>query len=102
MTWAELSQGNMGQPLFVDPKRYIDNSPFYRADKIFTPLLLIHGHMDDGFTDAGKMFSALRRLSRPVELVVYHKGWHVIGEMQRDDHLDAAKRILDYFHRYLD
>lgn len=101
MTWAELSQGNMGQNLFEDPKRYIDNSPFYRADKIFTPLLLIHGQLDDAYTDAGKMFSALRRLHRPVEFVVYHKGWHVIREMKRDDHIDAAERLLDFFHRHL-
>ena len=101
MTWAEQSQGNMGQPLFDDPQRYIDNSPFYRADKIYTPLLLVHGGMDDGCMDAGKMFSALRRLNRPVELLIYNKGAHAIGDMQKKDHLDAAERILDYLHRYL-
>lgn len=102
MTWAELSQGRMGQPLFDDIHRYINNSPFYRADHIFTPLLLIHGRLDDAIQDAEKMFSALRHLDRPVELVIYHKGWHTFNSMQREDHLDAAQRILDFFHHHLD
>lgn len=102
ITWAELDQGNMGQNLYEDPIRYIENSPFYRADKIHTPLLLLHGRMDDAFTDAGKMFSALRRLNREAELVIYDKGHHTIHEMRQEDHLDAAKRILEFFHRYLD
>ena len=102
MTWAEQSQGRMEKYLFEDLSRYIDNSPFYRADKIFTPLLLIHGSLDvASYPDACKMFSALRRLDRSVELVVYKNGWHIINEMSQKDHLDASKRILDYFHRYL-
>jgi dipeptidyl aminopeptidase/acylaminoacyl peptidase len=102
MTWAELYQGNMGKPLFEDPSRYIENSPFYRADKIHTPLLLIHGLLDDAYPDATKMFSALKRLDRPVELVAYKHGHHTINDMQRKDHLDAATHILDFFHRHLD
>ncbi len=101
ITWAELSQGNMGLPLFDDPKRYIDNSPFYRADKIHTPILFIHGQMDDAYTDVGKMFSALRRLNRSAEIVIYHKGDHVIGSMRRDDHINAIERVLNYFQHHL-
>ena len=101
MSWAELSQGNMGQNLYEDLSRYIDNSPFYRADKIQTPLLIIHGKLDDAVTDAGKLFSALRRLKKEAELVLYEKGHHVIGEMRQEDHLDALKRILAFFHRHL-
>ncbi|MCE5318777.1 MAG: prolyl oligopeptidase family serine peptidase [Parachlamydia sp.] len=101
MSWAELSQGRMGKYLYDDPKRYLDNSPFYRADQIHTPLLLIHGKWDEAYQDATKLFSALRRLKRPVELAAYHKGHHIIGSMQRKDHLDAVSRILDFFEQNL-
>jgi dipeptidyl aminopeptidase/acylaminoacyl peptidase len=101
LTWAEASQGNMGMCLFDDPKRYMDNSPFYRANTIHTPLLLIHGQLDSAFEDAGKMFSALRRLNRSAELVTYRYGWHVFREMRREDHIHAIEQILSYFHDHL-
>lgn len=101
LTWAEVDQGNMGLSLFDDPQRYIHNSPFYRADKIYTPLLLIHGQLDDAFEDAGKMFSALRRLNRNAELVIYRNGGHVIGDMKKEDQIHAKEQILNYFHDHL-
>ncbi len=101
LLWAEADQGRMGVSLFEDPARYINNSPFYRADKISTPLLLIHGKLDGAYPEAGKMFSALKRLNKSVELVVYNKGEHLLNEMPRDDHIDAAKRIIDFFERHL-
>jgi dipeptidyl aminopeptidase/acylaminoacyl peptidase len=101
MTWAEADQGSMGLCLFEDRWRYIENSPFYRADKIHTPLLLIHGKFDDAATDAAKLFSALRRLKRPAELVIYNKGHHTLREMRLKDHKDAVLRILDFFNRHL-
>lgn len=101
MTWAECDQGSMGQSLFDDIYRYINNSPFYRADKIHTPLLLIHGGLDDAIQDAKKLFSALRRLNRYAELAIYHQGHHCIGNMRQKDHFDAVKRIFNFFHRHL-
>lgn len=102
MGWAENGQGRMGKSLFEDPLRYINNSPFYRADKIFTPLLLVHGCMDDDCVGACKMFSALRGLHRSVELISYRDGWHHMAKMKKKDHLHAVGHILDFFHQHLD
>ena len=44
--WSEKGQGRMGQPPWSDLRRYLDNSPYYRADRIRTPLLIIHGRED--------------------------------------------------------
>ena len=56
---AEKGQLRMGQPPWTDLRRYLDNSPYYRADRIRTPLLIIHGRQDHGpsVTGAEKMFS---------------------------------------------
>ena len=47
--------------------------PYYRADKIRTPLLMIHGESDDTcpVADAQKMFGALKRLGAKAQLAVY-------------------------------
>ncbi len=47
-----------------DFRRYLDNSPFYRADRIRTPVLLIHGQddLDCDVHKAERMFGALHRL----------------------------------------
>ncbi|MGH9198082.1 MAG: alpha/beta hydrolase family protein, partial [Acidimicrobiia bacterium] len=45
--WSETGQGRMGTHPWSDLRRYIANSPYYQADKIQTPLLLIHGEKDD-------------------------------------------------------
>jgi dipeptidyl aminopeptidase/acylaminoacyl peptidase len=44
--WSETGQGRMGTYPWADLNRYIANSPCYLADKMSTPLLLIHGESD--------------------------------------------------------
>lgn len=53
--------------------RYFNNSPYWLADKIHTPFLMVHGEKDETchVQEAKKMFTALKRLEREVQLAIY-------------------------------
>lgn len=69
------------------PDIYVDQSPLFRADRISTPLLLLHGDSDTNVPpgESDQLFTALKLLGRDVEYV------SVDGE----DHwiLDYPKRV---------
>jgi dipeptidyl aminopeptidase/acylaminoacyl peptidase len=92
----------MGQAPWSDPKRYLDNSPYYRADRIRTPLLIIHGREDGASParEAEMMFSGLRRLGRTAQLAVYEGEGHVITDWEPERAVDAADRVLSFLRRY--
>jgi len=101
--WSENGQGRMGQPPWNNLFRYIENSPYYLADKMHTPLLMIHGEQDEtcNVQEAGKLFTALKRLNREVELAIYPGDGHVIDNWKRSHAVDASKRILQFFDDHL-
>ena len=101
--YAEKGQGRMGQPPWSDLRRYLDNSPYYRADRIRTPLLIIHGREDRASpaTQAEMMFIGLRRLGRTAQLAVYEGEGHVISRWEPEHAVDAANRVLDFLRRYM-
>jgi dipeptidyl aminopeptidase/acylaminoacyl peptidase len=99
--WSEGGQARMGTHPWASMMRYLENSPYYRADKIVTPLLLVHGDEDMAYHDAQKLFSALRRLDRPVQLATYRGMGHVIYEWTRPNAVDAARRIVDFVRQHL-
>jgi dipeptidyl aminopeptidase/acylaminoacyl peptidase len=70
--WAEGGQGRMPTGPWGSAERYVKNSPVFFADRIHTPLLLIHGDQD--FVPIGQaeeMFSALNRLGKRVRFARY-------------------------------
>lgn len=92
--WAERGQGRMGLPPWRDPERYRRNSPLFYADRIGTPLMLIHGDLDLWpITQAEEMFTALYRLNKDAVLVRYWGEGHV---------LTSPANIQDYWHRIFD
>ncbi|PWT91140.1 MAG: hypothetical protein C5B54_05875, partial [Acidobacteria bacterium] len=103
INWSEQGQGRMGTHPWKDLTRYIENSPYYQADKIQTPLLLIHGGNDDTspVQDAEKMFVALQRLNKTAQLAVYDKEGHTINTWSLEKAVDATQRILDFLARYI-
>jgi len=99
--WSEAGQARMGTHPWANVMRYLENSPYYRADRIHTPLLLIHGDKDMAYHDAQKLFTALRRLDRPVQLATYAGMGHVIYEWTRPNAVDAARRIVGFVQDHL-
>ncbi|MHB1328691.1 MAG: alpha/beta hydrolase family protein, partial [Gemmatimonadales bacterium] len=99
--WLEGGQARMGTHPWANVRRYLDNSPYYQADKIFTPILLVHGDEDMAYHDAQKLFSALRRLDRPAQFASYAGQGHVIWEWKRSSAVDASRRIVDFLRRHL-
>ncbi len=101
LRWSEGGQGRMGTHPWADLRRYLDNSPYYQADKIETPLLLVHGDEDDAIGDARKMFTALERLGKTAQLAVYRGEGHVPREWSLANAADAARRIVEFLGRHL-
>lgn len=83
------------------PDLYVDQSPLFRADRIETPLLLLHGTADPNVPigESQQMYTALRILDKEVELVTFEGEAHWI--------LDYPKRklwwstILAWFDKHL-
>ena len=101
--WSEGGQGRMGTHPWANLERYVANSPYYQADKIHTPLLLIHGEKDGAcpVIEARKMFNALDRLDREAELAIYAGENHALGFWSLANEVDASERMLDFLSRHL-
>lgn len=102
-SYYETGQGRMGAHPWGDLKRYIDNSPYYQADKIQTPLMIVHGGNDYTcpVVDAERMFSAMNRLGKTAELAIYDKEGHTVEDWSLDKAIDVTKRILTFLETYL-
>ncbi len=80
---------------------YVEQSPLFNADKIHTPLLLIHG-MDDTNVPVGEsiqMFTALKILGRPVELIQVKGENHGITNYKR--RIQWNNSIFAWFAKWL-
>ncbi|HEX3235868.1 MAG TPA: prolyl oligopeptidase family serine peptidase [Gemmatimonadales bacterium] len=91
----------MGTHPWANLRRYIDNSPYYQADSIMTPLLIVHGDHDAAYHDGQKLFTALQRLGRPAEFASYAGQGHVIYEWTRAAAVDAARRMVAFYGKHL-
>lgn len=101
--WSETGQGRMGTHPWADLRRYLANSPYYQADKIHTPFLIIHGKKDDTCPVEGaeKMFNALKRLDRTAELALYDGEGHVPGDWSLVNAVDATQKMVDWLEKYV-
>jgi dipeptidyl aminopeptidase/acylaminoacyl peptidase len=97
----EQSQSRIGGTLWEKPMQYIENSPIFFADKVQTPLLMMHNDADGAvpWYQGIEFYMALRRLSKPVWMLNYNGQGH--GLTQRQDRTDFAKRLMQFFDHYL-
>ena len=68
-----------------NPDLFVKHSPLYNADKIHTPLLLLHGTVDTNVpTDQSQaIFTALKILGRPTAYVAVEDQNHYIGDFTK-------------------
>ena len=80
---------------------YVDQSPLYSADKITTPLLLLHGASDTNVPpgESFQLYTALKLLGREVEFIeVMDQDHHILNYSKR---IVWTKTILAWFDRWL-
>lgn len=97
----EKTQSRIGGTLWDKPLNYIENSPLFYANRITTPLLMMHNDADGAvpWYQGIEMFSALRRLNKPVWMLVYNGEDHNLT--QRHNARDLSIRMYQFFDHYL-
>ena len=80
---------------------YVDQSPLFNADKIHTPLLLLHGNADTNvpLIESLQMFTALKLLGREVALVEVSGENHHIQEYAKKEKWLATQ--MAWFQKWL-
>ena len=84
-----------------DRELFIEQSPIFHADKINTPLLLVHGDSDINVPkgESDQLFTALKMLGREVEYVqIVGQDHHIVDHGQRIVWNDT---ILSFLAKYL-
>ena len=99
----EHGQSRIGKSLWDEGglNLYIENSPVFKADKVETPLLIMHNDADGAvpWYQGIEYFSDLRRLNKPVWMLQYNKEAHNL--VQRRNCKDLSIRLQQFFDHYL-
>jgi dipeptidyl aminopeptidase/acylaminoacyl peptidase len=97
----EKTQSRIGQSLVEAPEKYIENSPVFFADRIETPMLIMHGDADGAvpWYQSIEMYLAMRRYNKDVIFLQYHDEPH--HPQKISNKLDYAIRMKEYFDYYL-
>lgn len=97
----ERTQSRIGEDLWSAREKYVANSPLFFADRINTPLLILHNDEDGAvpWYQGIELFVALRRLEKPAWMLNYNGNPHwVMGDHNRRD---FAIRMQQFFDHYL-
>lgn len=97
----EQGQSRIGRNLWEAPELYIANSPVFHADRVHTPLLIMHNDNDGAvpWYQGIEMFMALRRLQKPVWMLTYNGEEHNL--IERKNRKDITVRLQQFFDHYL-
>jgi len=96
-----FSMGYLWPDFFKERQRFIENSPKLYADKVMTPLLLMHNKGDRAvlFTEGLSFFYTLWKLGKRVWLLQYDNEDHTIEN--EANQLDFTIRMKQFFDHYL-
>ena len=97
----ETGQSRIGLPLNGATQAYLDNSAVFQAEKVTTPLLILHNDNDDAvpWQQGIELFLALRRHGKPAWLFNYNGEFH--GLRRRANQKDWSQRMGQFFDHYL-
>jgi dipeptidyl aminopeptidase/acylaminoacyl peptidase len=93
----EKTQSRIGATLWEKPQLYIENSPLFHLSKVQTPLAIMSNDADGAvpWYQGIELFTALRRLGRPVWLLNYNGEAHNLVE--RRNRKDIQIREQQFF-----
>lgn len=93
----EKTQSRIGATLWEKPNLYIENSPLFHLPKVTTPLVIMHNDADDAvpWYQGIELFTAMRRLDKPVWLLVYNNEAHNL--IERKNRKDIQIREQQFF-----
>jgi acetyl esterase/lipase len=97
----EQTQSRIGGTPWTHPMRYWENSPIFFADKVRTPVLILHNDNDGAvpWTNGIEYFTALKRLGKEAYLFDYNGEPH--GLTKRQNMKDWARRMAEFFDHHL-
>jgi dipeptidyl aminopeptidase/acylaminoacyl peptidase len=97
----EKTQSRIGATLWEKPELYIENSPLFQLPKVQTPVMIMSNDADGAvpWYQGIEMFTALRRLNKPVWLLQYNGEAHNL--VQRQNRKDITIREQQFFDHYL-
>jgi dienelactone hydrolase len=97
----EKTQSRIGGSLWEQPLRFIENSPVFMADRVKTPLLMLHNDQDNAvpWYQGIEFYLALRRLGKEVYLFNYPGELH--GLAKRPNQKDFTMRMQEFFDHHL-
>lgn len=94
-------QSRMGKSLWEAKESYLANSSIMEADKIHTPLLILHNDKDEAvaYEQGRALYLAMRRLQRPAWLLNYKGEGHFVTNQEAQK--DWTIRMMQFFDYYL-
>lgn len=101
--WLRVPQYGT-RPWWEDPEPYWQQSPLRYASNIHTPLLIEHQEKDFRLPieQGEQLYSALKYLGRPVEMMIYPDESHGMSRQGKPWHrIHRLRSIVSWFNRYL-
>jgi dipeptidyl aminopeptidase/acylaminoacyl peptidase len=97
----EKTQSRIGATLWARPDLYMENSPLFHLPNVHTPVAIMSNDADGAvpYYQGIEMFTALRRLNKPVWLLMYNGEAHNL--VQRQNRKDISIREQQYFDHFL-
>lgn len=97
----EKTQSRIGATLWEKPELYIENSPLFHLPNVKTPVMIMSNDADGAvpWYQGIEMFTALRRLGKPVWLLEYNDEAHNL--MKRPNRKDITIREQQFFDHFL-
>ncbi|MVN22605.1 alpha/beta hydrolase family protein [Mucilaginibacter arboris] len=97
----ERGQSRIGATLWDSTQLYIRNSPLFQLPKVKTPVVIMSNDADGAvpWYQGIEMFTALRRLNKPVWLLQYNGEAHNL--VQRQNRKDISIREQQFFDHFL-
>ncbi|HSG07303.1 MAG TPA: prolyl oligopeptidase family serine peptidase [Longimicrobiales bacterium] len=97
----EQGQSRLSGSLWEARDEYIDNSPVFFADRIHTPMLILHGDKDDAvpWYQSIELYLAMRRLGKEAVFLQYRDEPH--HPQKYANKLDWAMKMKEWLDHYL-